>query len=140
MRLFRIILLLLVIGSYLRAQQMEYTKTIHPAGTALRTDDIPGKKPAKIGKCQNGGIWEGLTLGYFKGVYSIQSSDYVSSVTLSMHVPVIHRETSPVFFRLLETSPPGKVVEYHTSYKGGDNWIAQVRFDNMNPGDAIVIP
>jgi hypothetical protein len=102
--------------------------------------DLEYDRPAISRAHQISETGELLTLGYFKGVYSVEAQSYAASTTLSMHVPVIHRETVPVFFQLLETTPPGKVTEYHTAYKGGDNWIAEVTFENMNPGDSIVIP
>ncbi len=81
-----------------------------------------------------------LTMGYFKGVYSVQANDDISSVKLYMHVPVIHRQTTPVFFRLLESSPSGKILDYKTIPKGNDNWVAEVTVGQLFPGGYIVIP
>jgi transglutaminase-like putative cysteine protease len=85
-------------------------------------------------------ILKGLTMGYFKGAYSIEATANVCSVKLYMHIPIIHRETSPVFFRMLETYPPGKIVKYGTVNKGIDNRIAEVTFGEMHPADSVTIP
>ena len=81
-----------------------------------------------------------LTLGYIKGAYSIQTNDNISSVKLYMHVPIIHRQTTPVFFRMLESSPSDKILSYKTIHKGNNNWIAEVTVGQMFPGAHIVIP
>jgi len=81
-----------------------------------------------------------LTMGYLKGVYSITLQYNISSVKLYMHIPVIHRKTTPVFFRMLESLPSGKIIDYKTVRKNYNNWIAEVTIGQLGGGEYIIIP
>lgn len=83
---------------------------------------------------------ETMVLGYVKGAYAVKALIDVPEVKLWMHVPVIHRETSPICFKLLQTYPADKIIEYRTVNKGCDTWLAEVTFGAMVAGDSIFVP
>ncbi len=124
----------------LQAQELHKRRFVPVIQTGMDVNSADSNKLAMIGAEYKQELSNGLTLGYFKGAYSIEASSNVSTVTLSMHVPVIHRETTPIYFQLLETIPQGKIVAYHTRHLGGDNWVAEVTCEDMKTGDSIFIP
>ncbi|MFC1501948.1 transglutaminase domain-containing protein [bacterium] len=134
------ILLFPLVCLSLRAQQYEEKRAAPVHGTGTESTPIHFNTLVMTGEERKQALSNGLTLGYFKGAYSIEAGSNVSTVTLSMHVPVIHRETTPIYFQLLETIPQGKIVAYHTRHLEGDNWVAEVTCEDMKTGDSIFIP
>jgi hypothetical protein len=94
----RIVLIFILVYSSLEAHQFDERGDASIIQTRADLKCADTNKSGIMGAELNQELSDGLTLGYFKGAYSVQASSNVSTVTLSMHIPVIHRETAPIFF------------------------------------------
>ena len=76
-----------------------------------------------------------MYLAYLKSVYGVTVNQAITGGKLYKHLPVIYKNSSPVYLKLITDEIPGKIYSYKILNKDGDNNILEIMFNPLSSGE-----